>query len=273
MNKIDKTPGVRTSKTVITSETAHKLLEGMKRNRPVRQSHVDKLARAMLSGEWRLDGDAVIISKSGNVIEGQHRLWACFNSGASFETVLVEGVEDDAFLSLGDKLSRSGPDQLGYLGVPDPRIVVPALTVLWFYINHDIPLIQGGKIAPSKKELFALFEDHKGIVDYSSAAHRLRNIIAPSVACFFMYVFGAIDRALSESFFEQLEYGVGKNETMPVFHLRKRLLSDREQKAKLPRIEKFALIIKAWNMHIRNTPCSLLRWQSTESFPQIRKVA
>lgn len=82
------------------------------RNRPLYMSHCEALQQEMLNNRWRLNGEAIIIGKTGLVLNGQHTLialalageerekhasvWAqMWPKGVSIEKVIVLGVEED----------------------------------------------------------------------------------------------------------------------------------------------------------------------------------
>lgn len=261
----------------ITPEEALKLLEGNNRNRNISQAHVAKLARSMESG-WKINGQSVKVSKTGKIIDGQHRLWACVEAGVSFQTLLVEGLDDDAFDSLGDEKARSAADSFAYNKVKNANAVSSAMTLLWFYLKHGLCQMTNSNLAPTKQELWQLYSDgNEGICEFASRSGKFKKLLMPSAVTFFWYVFDAIDHQRANEFFEQLEYGVGTGkdrELLPIYHLKRRLEQDRDSKKKLPKEHKLALVIKAWNLHMSGTTTRLLRWNSTEEdFPKISKAA
>jgi len=270
-----KSPNVTHAVVKITPDHAMKLLEGNTHNRPIRDGHVAKLARAMTEGRWRLNGTTIVVSKTGKVLDGQHRLWACVEAGVPFQTVLITGVEDDAFTTLGDQLARIGSDLFAYYGVRNHKVVAPAVTLMYFYDNHNLAQMESAKKQPSQDELYSLFRtSHPALEDIAGECNAYRHLLSPSIVAFFKYVFGQVDPEKAATFFDQLLYGVGsKGDKLPVYQLRRRLELDRTSKAKLPRQEKLALIIKAWNLHLVGASCSALRHASKEEFPDIRKAA
>ncbi len=54
----------------------------------------------------------------------------------------------------------------------------------------------------------------------------------------------------------------------PIYWLRKRLEANRIAKAKLPRREIIALIVKAWNAYAGGFQVKILRWSAAENFPE-----
>jgi len=60
----------------ITPSMAARWLEGNTHNRPISQGHVERLAREMKAGRWRLTHQGIAFSPSSRLLDGQHRLWA-----------------------------------------------------------------------------------------------------------------------------------------------------------------------------------------------------
>lgn len=67
----------------VTPDLAAKWLEGNVLNRPLKQAHVDRLAREMKAGRWLLTHQGIAFDVSGCLIDGQHRLWAVVESGVT----------------------------------------------------------------------------------------------------------------------------------------------------------------------------------------------
>ena len=68
----------------VTPHLASKWLQKNSCNRPLSQNTVYRYADAILSGEWKLNGDTIRFDSNGTLIDGQHRLHACVKAGKSF---------------------------------------------------------------------------------------------------------------------------------------------------------------------------------------------
>lgn len=69
---------------------AKKMLESnYDRNRNIMQQWVNQLASMMEHGQWKENGEPIIIHEDGTVLDGQHRLMACIKSGVPFRTAVV----------------------------------------------------------------------------------------------------------------------------------------------------------------------------------------
>lgn len=94
----------------ITPELARHLLSKNYTNRKMSQSRVSFYARQMIDGEWIMNGQGIIVSNSGNLLDGQHRLMAVAQSGKSVDMlkVVLKGSSDN-LTALGMPIDRGKP--------------------------------------------------------------------------------------------------------------------------------------------------------------------
>lgn len=102
---------------VITPAIAKKMLEGNTDNRKLRRQRVAQYTDAMKRGMWEIQNDAITISKTGKLLNGQHRLTAIVESDQPCQCVVLRGVEDSAFTAIDSGLSRTVNDSLVAAGV------------------------------------------------------------------------------------------------------------------------------------------------------------
>src|SRR5437870_4405417 len=101
---------------LITPEMAQKWLAHPMTNRRLRESRVRKIAKDLEGGHWVLNGETIKRSKSGAVLDGQHRLQAIIRSNMPTPSLVVEGLPDEIFESLGQEAPRTVADVLGMEG-------------------------------------------------------------------------------------------------------------------------------------------------------------
>lgn len=81
----------------ITPEVAEWLIEQKwESNRDLQQATVDRYVRILKHGQWKMTGQGIIVSKSGKMIDGQHRCWAIFDSGITADMMVTFGIDEDA---------------------------------------------------------------------------------------------------------------------------------------------------------------------------------
>lgn len=98
----------------VTPEKAVEILAKCNRgNRKLRIGTVAKYARMMALGQWRLSPEAIVISRTGRLLNGQHRLSAVVQSGVSVRFLTIRGPDDDVFSVLDRGAIRTTADALG----------------------------------------------------------------------------------------------------------------------------------------------------------------
>lgn len=96
---------------------AARLLErNIEGNRNVRDYEVERYARSMRDGNWVNNGHPVCFSKSGRLIDGQHRLRAIMRAGTPVRLDIRVGVDDKAMPTIDAGIKRTGADQLRIAG-------------------------------------------------------------------------------------------------------------------------------------------------------------
>ena len=96
----------------ITPKQAEKYLQFNTHNRPLRNSLVMQYAKDMASGNWRLTHQGVAFNCDGTLLDGQHRLSAIVESGATVQMLVARGVDSRNQLVMDDHAKRSAGDAL-----------------------------------------------------------------------------------------------------------------------------------------------------------------
>ena len=94
----------------VTSEIAKKMLEKNKENRAVNKARVTQYSKAMQEGRWIENGQPVILSSDGFLVDGQHRLTAIIKADATIEMLVVTLKGTDG---KGELTARNIPIDIG----------------------------------------------------------------------------------------------------------------------------------------------------------------
>lgn len=94
----------------ITPEIAKVYLEHNEGNRNTNKSTVAYYAGMMISGEWQVNGEAIVFDKTGRLVNGGHRLSACVYANVPFETMVIRGVESESFYTFDSGRTRKAGD-------------------------------------------------------------------------------------------------------------------------------------------------------------------
>jgi hypothetical protein len=147
----------------ITPEVASQWLKANKHNRPVRRSHVDFLAREILSGNWQVNGQGIVISENEEVLDGQHRLLACIEAGMPFRTLVIYGISSKAFKTMDTGAVRTGSDALALNHVERPTYLVKSVGSAVPWCHRLESGLFGGRAKISNTDILAYVDEHPSL--------------------------------------------------------------------------------------------------------------
>lgn len=212
-------------------------------NRNINDNLVAKYAADMAGGKWLLNGETVKIATSGRILDGQHRLWAAAHHNVSFDSMVVSGLEEDAFYTIDIGRGRKPHDFLSVDGVKHAAVVAAAARLIIGYRRGNLK----GNHMLSTPDILAFARANARLVESASAAYGAYAVVAPSVGAAWHFLFSESDREGADKFIEDLKNGVGLNKGDPVLALRERLIKNKSSKAKLTSRDIFVVGIRAWN--------------------------
>lgn len=257
----------------ISPELATTLLEHNRLNRPLNDQHVQRIARQIIDDKWRFNGDTIKIAEGGDVLDGQHRLWAVIEAKKPIETILVRGVAREAFATIDTlRKPRSGSDILALAGAT--RYRNHASSALSWLLRWQRNCLEDYKAPHNKIEnsdIETAFANNPGIIRAVERAAGLRSLANPAIMGFFYYILTNRNAELAERLMVTLETPAGIGVTDPFFRLRAYFLAD-HNKRKEPLVT-IALAIKAANAAERNVKINVLSWKNQgknpEAFPTL----
>lgn len=253
----------------ITPEIAKKMLEKNSKNRQLSHTNVQKLAREIKAGRWRLNGDMIRISVDGDVLDGQHRLWAVVRSGMTIQTWVMYDVPGDVFDTIDVGKRRSAADTLSCMGEKHARDLAALLTLIERYMTGKA--LTGIEYNNSEMQVLLMkYPDARAHLVSDTSKARL---LPPSVLNVCHYLFSKKDPVLAREFLEKIVTGTGLEKGDPWHALREKLLDNLVSTSKLPKAQIWACCVKAWNCARegrRITRINLLReGANAEDFPEV----
>lgn len=260
---LDITPKIVT----ITPEEAVHMLETNGCNRPLNDQHVRRIARQIMDGKWRFNGDTIKISTGNDILDGQHRLWAIIESKTPVQTVVVRGIEPEAFATIDTlRKPRSGSDVLALLNVNAHRSTI-SVGLQWLirWQRQILETYREPKNRIENSDIELAYKDNPGIARAAETCSRLRGVGNPGMLAFFYFVLSNRNPDLAERMVHTLENpsGVGVND--PFFRLRAYFMSEKSRKDPLMTI---ALMIKSANASHEQRELKALSWRSQGSVPE-----
>lgn len=260
----------------ITPAQAKKLYESNTRNRNIVRSSYAKVRRAMERDEWVFDGGAIRIAADGRILDGQHRLLACIETGNSFTTIVVRGLEDETQRVMDSGAKRTLAQKFTIEGIKNAHKVATIANYHSVEQAYGFTRAMRGVTGENGKVTDAeAFENvkrhHDEYQDLVRLCAQLRGEVplATGPLSVLLRRFEAIDRDDAIAFWDGVKRGENMGEGHPIFTLRAlyRNVFNKES-AYRGQYEIAALTVKAWNAWRDGTPVKALRFKAGGSNPE-----
>ncbi len=259
---------------LITPQIAKEYLKNNTDNRRLNLENVKRYAHDMSTNNWMKNTFELIqISKSGKVLNGQHRLHAVIVANKSVLFHVVSGLEDDIFHVLDTGSSRNSTDIFFIKKVKNsnsiPSIIqnykVMKLSVYRTGTKNDRFTNSELIINYDERPLFWQHIATKSITWYT----QFSKILSPSYIGGLYSVLLEINSDMAEEFMNQLCSGQNiQNSTIGL--LRKKLFDDKLSQKKITLKTKHALVTKTWNCYLLKKEPKLLKFdEKVEETPKI----
>ena len=264
---------MKMNKILVTPSYAKRLLEKNTNNRRVNEATLNRYFRDMIDGKWKEDtGECIKISKSGKILDGQHRLLAVIKANKNINLHVIENLDDEIFDVLDTGRVRNSTDTFKIKGIKNETIIPSCINKYTAYTKNKRKLDSRTESLTNsdildiyqKDEAFWQNVAKKSMVWYNQFA----KILSPSQIGGTYAYFCDISTKDADRFMTQL--ATGNNIENPSINLlRNKLMSDKLSINKMPQDTKFAIVIKAWNFFRKNESPKLLKWDSAnENFPK-----
>lgn len=272
-------PGLKTLKaepTIVTPALATQLLEMNRHNRPISDLHVKRLADQITRGLWQYNGDTIKIANNKEVLDGQHRLWAVITADKAIETLIVNGVEPEAFTTIDTlRKHRLPSDIVGMCGTTRNRNAI-ASALQWFvrYENGVLEDYRAPQHRVENEDVKRAFEKNPGIAGSVEQAVRVRGVVNPGVMGFFHYLLSLKNADLADRMIDIFDDPAGVSTRDPFFKLRAHFLDAKRRARRSDALTSIALMIKAANFAKAGQKIDALYWRnqgrSPEAFPVLK---
>lgn len=237
---------------IITPNIAGYLLDNNPDNRNIVQSRVKDFQSDIAGGRWVMNGESIIIANTGELNDGQHRLWAIVESGLPITTLVVYGVPREARTTTDMGTARTIRDVLTMEQVPN-ALQAGAIAGYLFRMENGIGLDARGKgaVGVTKQVILAHFKEHVDEVQWgltvanlgSKAAAKMTGSL--SLVAFTSIIFARVaGRAAVELFWTEFRSGAGLTEHSPILYARNRLSTDKH----LSFSARAEVLCKTWNL-------------------------
>lgn len=251
----------------LTPQLAAELLKKNQGNRdvkPIKSSYV----RQMKNGEWKENGEPIIVDKNGIIKDGQHRLMAVVESGHTYSCPIIEDVEPDVMDTIDTGVNRSLSDVLKFNGFNYQNLMAGVVKAILSFERgnsgvsdtarrHVVTNSVGLKFAQENKEaLYKLIKTASRLNDRAT----IRLMSSRDIALFLYVIAKGFDVNEKHVSYMKGVVGVHVDENSACNYVYKKLVASKDSSIVLTSAYKFNLIVKCWNIY------------STEDMPISRMV-
>lgn len=216
----------------VTPDMAATLLANNGHNRKLNSNRVNGLVAAMRSGEWQLNGETIIVSDTGKLMDGQHRLKAVIAFGRPVDLLVAYGANENAFHTIDTGKGRSPGDILSMSEVRNPTACAAVAKLIWQIIQR-VPLTTP---APTSY-LLKVLERFPSIQKWAMETNgKGANTIVPqaSLVAALVYLEDIAKKPASAlDFYEGVVVGANLPESSPILALRNRCINVRQSGGRL----------------------------------------
>lgn len=246
----------------VTPELAKTWLTQNVSNRPVRRETVHSYARDMINGAWKVTGEAIKFSSSGQLLDGQHRLLAICQAKTPVPLHVATGIPVDSQDAMDSGMKRTAGDALALSGISNSAMTGAAarLALSVGYAPESI-----GRYSATHAEIISWVADHPDIADAcsytSSIAGRVKGC-PPSVIAHTLHALAQINRSEAYAFWAAVADQVGQYPGDPVVALARKFSDIYREREQVSKAAYLSMIYRAWNSRRHSKPLRIVRVNS-----------
>lgn len=246
----------------LTPSIAKDLLKFNTENRKLR-SGINFFTNQMRNGEWKENGEPIIVDVNGIIKDGQHRLYSVIASGHSYNVPLITDVESDVMDTIDTGFNRSLGDILELNGFNYTSILASIIKSIMRYnfkqydlnsstIGRDTNNYVSNTIGLNFAKTHKFNLEKLVKLSYNQISkHQLVNILTVTEIALYLYIIGGY--AYEREHIDFIKRLVGNNtiEGTANYWLFKKLASFKKDKISISGKWKVYALIKAWNIFVK----------------------
>lgn len=254
----------------LTKERAELLLAVNEANRNLSSRRLSEITRDLVTGNYELNGETVIISKDGLMNDGQHRCSAVVNTGVTMQTFMVFGIERDTRRTVDTGTVRTSGNFIAMEGGKDVNQAAAVSLWLLLHSRNYMSIGISNPQNPTKAEVVAYYLQNSAEIDDGirfvsrKEGKELRSKTALAVGYILAH---RISPKAADEFFGKLIDGAGYDKPSALHATRRRLIDTLSMRMRPG--EKLTIIISGWNAWRRGeTPRTI---QVRDTYPKMAK--
>jgi hypothetical protein len=250
---------------LVTPGLANVILGKNPDNRNLGPAKLLQFASDMRNGRWALNGEPIIIAKTGELNDGQHRLNALIDANAVLPLIFQFGVERETRFTVDQGKCRSAADYLSMEGVPNATATASIARLVIGYEKSGCDNINAANEVTNAEVRSRADSDTqlRESASFAGSQHKAtRNFAAPAIIGFCHYVLTSEHPGDANDYMVQICTGEGLKKNDAAYVVRDRLLNlGRNRGAKIE------IILRGWNAYRARRPLKLIK--KLGNFPAI----
>ncbi|WP_158537160.1 histidine kinase dimerization/phosphoacceptor domain -containing protein [Humitalea rosea] len=208
------------------------------------KTHMDGLARDMAAGRWMLNAQPICFSRSGRLINGQHRLMAVVAARGSIEVPVIRGLPEEAYATYDIQAKRPPPveDPQGSFG--DQALAAAMANLLWRQERRS-PATRSKKATTA--EIRQILLEFPRLLELRGFGRRMVAYGRASVMGYGAFVIEREDPAQAGIFLRALDTGADLPGGHPILTLRTQMQRLRRERASQE--EQLAALLNGWQRY------------------------
>lgn len=236
----------------ITPDIARGLLDQNADNRKLKERMIAAAARDIKAGHWELNGETIVISRDGELNDGQNRLHAIIRADEAVQSFIAFGISRKSRLTVDMGYGRSAAEFLGMTKIPNAsRMAI----VSRLNLSLKGGMVAGGNGAMTKQDVIAHLQMHRDemlsaykTVGGTKYAGSVKGWAYLTVAYFNIK---RVDSLGADLFFDALAVGANLDVDDPVLWLRARLLESVNHDKGARGDARLEIVMRYWNAWAR----------------------
>jgi hypothetical protein len=209
----------------ISPERAEAYLAFNRGNRNIVQSHIAAMARDITNGRWMFNAQPICFSRSGRLLNGQHRLSAVLEAGQPIEVMVMRALPEEAFDTY-DKQAKKAPVVDPLLeDFGDKALISATAVLLW---RRELRPAREPNARPTATEIRDVIGAYPELMALRGFARKMVRYGRSSAMVYAAHRILRDDPVLGERFLDRLETGANLPGGHVILRLRDRLLDLRK---------------------------------------------
>lgn len=231
---------------MLTPELAALLLAKNPENRVLTQSTIDAYARDIEQNRYPLNGEPLIVSKEGELNDGQHRSMAVIQTQKPIKTMFVFGIDRETRTTVDEGRARTAGDYYSMEGGLDANNVAATASKIMQILTKG-KLCSNASDKPTKQEILDFLRDNEDAIAHSVSqitGKSTSKLGGKSLLAAAHYMMKNRDPDDADFYISQLITGADLSARSPILAVREKLI---DPTRRLTQNEKLKAIFMGWN--------------------------